>query len=187
MRNKSTGVKLGIASGFLISPLIPISWRSSASLVLVTILVATGIAVFATHRLTKQIKEKYRAWMSIRELKEDLEKKVTERTKELADTVEALQGEMRERRAREADLRRLAAIVEYSDDAIIAITLDGIVTDWNAGAERMLGYSRSEIIGSPIAVTICPDHREEPAEDQARIKRGDTVVRRESVRITKTG
>ena len=187
MKNKSTGVKLGIASGFLISPLIPISWRSSTSLVLVTILVATGIAVFATHRLTKQIKEKYRAWMPIRKLNEDLEKKATERTKELADSVEALQGEMRERRAREADLRRLAAIVEYSDDAIIAITLHGIVTDWNAGAERMLGYSRSEIIGSPIAVTICPDHREEPAEDQARIKRGDTVVRRESVRITKDG
>jgi len=125
--------------------------------------------------------------IAIRELNEELERKVAERTEELARTVEALKGEENERRAREEDIRRLAAIVEYSDDAIIAIGLDGIITDWNAGAERMLGYSRSEIIGRSIATVTHPDHRDEALENQARLKRGDSVVRRESVRVRKDG
>jgi len=121
-----------------------------ALLILMAIVVAIGIAVFATRKLTMEIQETEHAKMAIRRLNEDLERKVSERTDELARTVEALEREARERRAREEDLRRLAAIVEYSDDAIIAVGLDGIITDWNAGAERMLGYSRNEIIGMPI-------------------------------------
>jgi len=75
--------------------------------------------------------------------------------------VGALKGEESDRKAREEDLRRLAAIVEYSDDAIIGVGLDALITDWNAGAERMLGYSRSEIIGMPITTIFPPSHRDE--------------------------
>src|SRR6266478_1592739 len=121
-----------------------------AFLILMAIVVAIGIAVFATRKLTMEIQETEHAKMAIRRLNEGLEKKVAERTEELARTVEALKGEESDRKAREEDLRRLAAIVEYSDDAIIAIGLDGIITDWNAGAERMLGYSRNEIIGCAV-------------------------------------
>ena len=128
----------------------------STFLILMAIIVATGIAVFATHKLTAEIRETEHAKIAIRTLNENLEKKVAERTEELARTVEVLKGEVQDRKAREDELRRLAAIVEYSDDAIIAIGLDGIITDWNAGAERMLGYSRSEIIGLPIAVIVPP-------------------------------
>src|SRR5882672_8996496 len=158
-----------------------------AFLILMAIVVAIGIAVFATRKLTMEIHETEQAKIAIRELNEELERKVAERTEELARTVEALKGEENERRAREEDIRRLAAIVEYSDDAIIAIGLDGIITDWNAGAERMLGYSRSEIIGRSIATVTHPDHRDEALENQARLKRGDSVVRRESVRVRKDG
>jgi PAS domain S-box-containing protein len=159
----------------------------STLLVLLAIAVAIGIAVFVTRKLTTEIQMGERAKIAIRKLNEDLERKVTERTEELARTVETLEGEVDERRAREEDLRKLAAIVEYSDDAIIAIGLDGIVTNWNAGAERMLGFSRSEMIGKPIATVTHPSHRDEAFENQARLKRGDSVVRRESMRVRKDG
>jgi two-component system cell cycle sensor histidine kinase/response regulator CckA len=159
----------------------------STLLVLMAIAVAIGIAVFVTRKLTTEIQEREQAKTAIRKLNEDLEKKVTERTEELARTVGTLKEEVSERRAREEDLRRLAAIVEFSDDAIIAIGLDGIITDWNGGAERMLGFSRSEIIGKPIATVTHPGHRDEALENQARLKRGDSVVRRESMRVRKDG
>jgi two-component system cell cycle sensor histidine kinase/response regulator CckA len=159
----------------------------STFLILVAIVAAVGIAVFVTRKLTVEIGETEQAKIAIRKLKEELEKKVDERTEELARTVEALKGEENERRAREEDLRSLAAIVEYSDDAIIAIGLDGLITNWNAGAERMLGYSRGEIIGKSIATVTHPHHRDEALENQTKLMRGDSVVRRESVRVRKDG
>ena len=159
----------------------------STFLIAMAIVVATGIAVFVTRKLTAEIQETEHARIAIRTLNENLEKKVAERTEELAQTVEVLKGEVDDRKAREEDLRRLAAIVEYSDDAIIALDLNCTITDWNAGAERMLGYSRAEIIGMPLAVVVPPDHHDEPLENQAKLKRGDTVVRRDSLRVKKDG
>src|SRR6202041_1500352 len=51
-----------------------------------------------------------------------------------------------QRKRRENDLCRLAALVENSDDAIIGKTLDGIITHWNSGAQRIYGYSAAEIV-----------------------------------------
>jgi two-component system cell cycle sensor histidine kinase/response regulator CckA len=159
----------------------------STFLILVAILVAIGIAVFVTRKLTAEIRETERAKIAIRKLNGELEKKVAERTEELARTVEALKEEVNDRRTREEDLRRLAAIVEYSDDAIIAIGLDGIITDWNAGAERMLGYSRSEMIGKTARTIVPPDRLNEVREIVARLVKGDSVVRLESIRLKKGG
>jgi two-component system cell cycle sensor histidine kinase/response regulator CckA len=161
--------------------------RLSVSLILLAIGVAIGIAVFATRGLSRHIQQRDATKLAIRRLNEDLEKKVAERTEDLGRTVEALKEEAIERRAREEDYRRLAAIVECSDDAVIGATLDGIVTDWNAGAERMFGYARNEMIGKPIAQIIPTERRHEFLEGKAKLLKGESVVRLESVRLRKDG
>ncbi len=133
------------------------------------------------------MRERESAQFAIRNLNENLERKVAERTEELVHAVDTLREEVNERGARELDLRRLAAIVECSDDAIIAATLDGILTDWNAGAERMLGYSRNEIIGKHISLITPPELRSEPQDSQAKLLKGESVVRMESMRQRKDG
>ena len=161
--------------------------RLSATLIFLAIGLAVCIAVFVTRRLSREMEERERAQFATRNLNEDLEKKVAERTEELARTVDTLREEVNERRARQVDLRRLAAIVESSDDAIVAITLNGIITDWNPGAERMLGYKQSEMIGQPISRIIPPDRLGEPSLSLQRLIGGDQVVRHETVRLSKDG
>ena len=95
--------------------------------------------------------------------------------------------ERRDRRQAEAISTYLAAIVQSCDDAIIGKTLDGIVVSWNAGAERLYGYSADEMIGRSIAV-LFPSYRpEELPELFERIKRGEGVDGLETVRIRKGG
>ena len=92
-----------------------------------------------------------------------------------------------QRRQAEAVQARLAAIVETSDDAIIGKDLDGIITSWNAGAERIFGYSADEIVGRSIGLLIPPDRRNEESEILAKLRRGEQVDHFESVRLTKDG
>jgi PAS domain S-box-containing protein len=72
-------------------------------------------------------------------------------------------------RAEEIRLR-YAAIVASSDDAIIAKTLDGVISAWNAGAERMLGYTQHEAIGQPITMIIPPELHEEEYRILSRLR-----------------
>jgi PAS domain S-box-containing protein len=80
----------------------------------------------------------------------------------------------------------LAAIVASSDDAIISETLDGIVTSWNASAERLLGYSAEEMMGKPASLIVPPDRLEEN-ERLARLCRGEEIQRLETMRLMKDG
>ena len=89
-------------------------------------------------------------------------------------------------RAEEIRLR-YAAIVESSDDAIIAKTLEGVISAWNPAAERMFGYTRSEAIGQPITMIIPPDLHEEEREILRRLRAGERIDHYETVRVTKAG
>ena len=83
--------------------------------------------------------------------------------------------------------QRMAAIIENSDDAIVGKTLDGIITSWNSAAERMFGYSSSEILGKPIGL-LSPEHlAHELTAILAKIRAGQAVERLETTRIRKDG
>src|SRR5262245_55817571 len=82
---------------------------------------------------------------------------------------------------------RLAAIVDSSDDAIVSKTLEGIVTTWNAGAERLFGYTAEEMIGRPITTLFPPDRLDEETEFIRRIRAGERIKHFETMRRTKSG
>jgi len=82
---------------------------------------------------------------------------------------------------------RLAAIVDGSNDAIIGKTLEGVITTWNFGAEKMFGYAADEAIGQSILILIPPARRSEEPEILARIGRDESVHPFESLRLRKDG
>lgn len=90
------------------------------------------------------------------------------------------------RHALEARLR-LAAIVESSDDAILSKNLDGIITSWNRGAERLYGYLHEEIIGKPLYLLVPPEHQQEIPAIIQRIRQGEKIEHFETQRIRKDG
>jgi len=81
----------------------------------------------------------------------------------------------------------LAAIVESSDDAILTKNLDGIITTWNAGAERIFGYTAAEAIGRPVTMLMPLDRLNEEPSVLERIRRGERVEHYETVRRRKDG
>jgi PAS domain S-box-containing protein len=80
-----------------------------------------------------------------------------------------------------------AAIVESSDDAIVGKTLQGVVTSWNPGAERLFGYTAQEMIGQPILRVLPPERADEERTILATIARGERIKHFETVRLTKDG
>jgi len=81
----------------------------------------------------------------------------------------------------------LAALIESADDAIISKTLDGIITSWNPGAERIFGYTADEAIGKPVTMLIPPDHPDEEPAILARLRKGERIEHYETIRVTKDG
>jgi PAS domain S-box-containing protein len=92
-----------------------------------------------------------------------------------------------ERRRDEEDQAFLAALVESSEDAIVSKTLEGVIRTWNAGAERLFGYTAAEAVGRPITMIIPPERQDEEHEILARIRGGERVEHFETVRVTKQG
>ena len=87
----------------------------------------------------------------------------------------------------EQRLRWLASIIELSDDAIVSKNLDGIVTSWNRGAERIFGHTAAEAIGQPITIVIPEDRQDEERDILTRIRRGERIDHFETIRQRKDG
>lgn len=99
----------------------------------------------------------------------------------------AIRTDITARKNAEKGAAQLAAIVESSDDAIVGKDLQGIVSSWNAGAEKMFGYRAAEMIGFSIRGLIPPERHEEETEILDQIKRGVSVRHFETVRLRKDG
>jgi len=125
---------------------------------------------------------------------------VLERPMRVASLVSTVQTALRARRrqyqtrdhltqiSRSArDRSRLAAIVDSSDDAIISKTLDGDIQTWNAGAERLFGYTADEVIGRPITILIPQDRQQEEPAVLVRLRRGERIDHFQTVRVRKDG
>jgi PAS domain S-box-containing protein len=82
---------------------------------------------------------------------------------------------------------RLAAIVDSSDDAIVAKTLDGVIMSWNRGAEGLFGYTAAEAVGQHIFLIVPDDRRDEEEDVLTRLRRGEKIDHFETVRRTKDG
>jgi PAS domain S-box-containing protein len=92
-----------------------------------------------------------------------------------------------DRHRMEAARSRLAAIVDSSADAIVGKSLDGTITSWNGGAERLLGYTAEEVVGRPIAILYPPDREDEARGFLDHLKRGERIEPFDTVRRRKDG
>lgn len=101
--------------------------------------------------------------------------------------VETIGSDLTERWEADQKRRELASIVEHSNDAIIAKTIEGTITSWNRAAERMFGYTREEIIGRPMLLLFPPSATEEHARILAAIRAGEVIENPEAERIHKDG
>jgi PAS domain S-box-containing protein len=92
-----------------------------------------------------------------------------------------------QRRQAEDEIRRLAATVEASDDAIYGVANEGTISSWNLGAEKTFGYTKEEIIGKDVAILYPPDRLDELSRTRERLARGEHLTHFETVRVRKDG
>jgi PAS domain S-box-containing protein len=109
--------------------------------------------------------------------------------KRIAEELRRAQEELHQRTAEQlGEYRtRLASIVDTSEDAIIGKDLNGIITSWNKGAERIYGYAPEEVVGKHISLLTPGDRPDEISEILQKIARGESTEHYESVRVTKDG
>ncbi|MGW3104498.1 SpoIIE family protein phosphatase [Streptomyces sp. NPDC001100] len=101
--------------------------------------------------------------------------------------VSAAVRDVSERKAAEARINELAALVESSQDAILAKTLDGRVTYWNAAAQRLYEYTAEEVIGRHVSMLASPEREEEIALLMKRLSQGEKIEHFETLRVTRAG
>ena len=90
-------------------------------------------------------------------------------------------------RTAEVNQARLAAIVQSSDDAILSKTLDGIITSWNKGAERLYGYTEAEVVGKHVSLLSPPELPNDIPMIMSKLRSGDQVQHHETTRMRKDG
>jgi PAS domain S-box-containing protein len=105
----------------------------------------------------------------------------------LQQKAKSLEVEIAGQEEAEKDRLRLAAIVEFSNDAIIGKTLDGVITDWNNAAEHLFGYTAQEAIGKHITLIIPPELHQEEEEIIRKLRQGIPIQHFDTVRMRKDG
>ena len=105
----------------------------------------------------------------------------------LLDVLARQAADLIERKEGELTAQRLVAIVNSSQDAIVSKDVNGTITSWNDGAERLFGYAAEEVIGKPILILIPPDRPNEESSILDRIRRGERVEPYETTRRRKDG
>ena len=145
---------------------------------------------------TKQLQNE-RYWSGeLRHVCKDGREVIVESRQQLLNdgTVIEVNRDVTERKQIEADHRKteqqlgfLASIVQSSDDAIVSKNLDGIITSWNKGAERVFGYTAEEAVGQPITIVIPQDRQDAERTILTRIRRGERIEHFETVRQRKHG
>ncbi len=133
----------------------------------------------------EDITERKLAEEKIRKLNEELEQKVIERTASLESANKELIKEITERQRIAETLQMHEAIIENSDDAIYGKDLQGIITSWNKGAERIYGYSSHETIGQPVSMLVPPDMPDDFHTILSKIANGEHIVHYETKRRKK--
>jgi PAS domain S-box-containing protein len=91
------------------------------------------------------------------------------------------------RKQAQDEQRKLAAIVDSSEDAILGVGLDGIITSWNTGAAILYGYTTAEAVGRPVSMLAMPEQADEQAAILERIKRDESVLHFDTIRVAKDG
>ena len=109
------------------------------------------------------------------------------KSRAMASILEDLRQERKQLRAEMKRSKQLSEIVDSAEDAIIGKRLDGIVTSWNRGAERMYGYSYEEMVGQSISRLLPADREAEMTDLLERLRRGESTRQFETVRVTKGG
>jgi len=130
------------------------------------VLLTCAIVALALIAIRRDFAGRLHAERALREANDRLEARVRERTTQLA---------------------RQASIIESSDDAIVSKNLDGIITSWNHGAQKLYGYAAQEAIGKPMMMLIPTERATEEAMILGRIARGETTDHFETVRVGKDG
>ena len=142
------------------------AFRHTAAILFVALLALWGLLIPILRRTTAQIHERNR----------QLQSQATE-----------LENALHERRRAEETVVQLAAIVESSDDAIAGTTTSGEVLSWNAGAERLFGYTADEMIGEPVAKLVPKDRVHELTAVARRVNAGEGVEEHETRGLRKDG
>jgi PAS domain S-box-containing protein len=154
--------------------------RLTRIVAVVGIFLEVGLWVLAFLVVIREIDVSARALARLNTLNAELEQRVEERTA-------ALQSEITDRRRAQEMAEHSAAAVESSSDAIISKTLDGTITAWNRGAEKVFGYSSAEVVGKSISLLLPPERNDEEFSIQARIGSGESVDHFDTVRMRKDG
>jgi PAS domain S-box-containing protein len=105
----------------------------------------------------------------------------------LKAAVDLLLVEIEQRQKAHLAVGQLGSLVESSDDAIITKDLNGVITSWNKGAERVFGYTAEEMVGKPVSLLIPADRPDEEPSILQRLRRGERIEHYETVRRRKSG